>query len=68
MMKKNFTEPVIEILLFDEDDIVNLSGPSTYGVTANEDVLAQINKVLGKENDGNSRVTSVRLEDIKTVK
>ena len=69
MIKKNFTEPVIDVLLFDEDDVVSLSGEietASYGVTANEDVLAQINKVLVNEKNGNSSVTSIRLEDINT--
>jgi hypothetical protein len=66
VMKSEYIQPVIEILLFDEDEILTVSAavvnPDDKGVTANEDVLAQINAVLG--GSGTSSVTSVRLEDI----
>jgi hypothetical protein len=62
VMKSEYIQPVIEILLFDEDEILTASVVTTNGVTANEDVLAQMDKVIGS---GSGSITSVRLEDIK---
>jgi hypothetical protein len=65
VMKSEYIQPVIEILLFDEDEILTASAvttdTTTEGVTANEDVLAQMNAVLG---GSTSSITSIRLEDI----
>jgi hypothetical protein len=68
VMKSEYIQPVIEILLFDEDEILTTSvvDPSTQGVTANEDVLAQMNAVLGGSGKESS-ITSVRLEDIGVI-
>jgi hypothetical protein len=66
VMKSEYIQPVIEILLFDEDEILTASAVTPNGVTANEDVLAQMDYVLGGSGKSSS-ITSVRLEDIGVI-
>lgn len=66
-MKTKYTNPEIEILLFDEGEILTVSGEDPKdirAVTAAEDVLAQMNQALSKSGKSSS-VTTVRLEDIQ---
>ncbi len=59
---KQYTNPYIDILLFDgEDDILTTSTAST-GYTAAMDVNAQMENIT---KGGNMSISTVRLEDIK---
>ena len=61
-MKSLYETPDIEILLFDEEEILTKSGPPTEGYTASMDVNTQAETVMrGKSGS----ITTVRLEDVK---
>ena len=57
---KKYTNPYIDVLLFDEED--DILTASTTGYTAAMDVNAQMEKVT---NGGSMSISTVRLEDIK---
>ena len=62
---KKYTNPYIDILLFDEEeDILTTSGSTTTtgGYTAAQDVAAQMENVIGS---GAFSIDTVRLEDIQ---
>jgi hypothetical protein len=63
-MRTLYTNPEIDILLFDEEEV--LTDSNVRGVTAAEDVKAQMEHILGKESGSSGSITTVRLEDIRT--
>lgn len=56
---KKYTNPYIDVLLFDEEDDILTTSTTSY--TAAQDVRSQMEKVAG----GNLSISTVRLEDIK---